>query len=224
MADPKIKYLSEVAQVSEQMADQVELALEQGDIPLILGGDQSISIGSIAGIASFYKKRNEKIGVIWFDAHGDSNLPSSNAVPYLGGMVITAAAGHWDSGLGAGLSMSNVVLVGARDLDPHERQLIDSGVLKVLPPGPRLAERLGAAVGDRDVYVHLDCDVLEPGLVPLEYQVPGGLSFEDLRACCTELTKRKVIGLEVSEFESEWLDGRPGSADKLVDAIAPLIG
>jgi arginase family enzyme len=54
--------------------------------------------------------------------------------------------------------------------------------------------------------------------------VPGGLSFEDLRACCTELAKRKVVGVEISEFESEWLDGRPGSADKLVDAIAPLIG
>ena len=68
--------------------------------------------------------------VVWFDAHGDSNLPSSSSVPYLGGMVITGAAGHWDSGLGGGLSMSNVVLVGARDLDPHERQLIDSGVLR----------------------------------------------------------------------------------------------
>ena len=69
--------------------------------------------------------------VVWFDAHGDSNLPSSNAVPYLGGMVITGAAGHWDSGLGSGLNLSNVVLVGARDLDPHERQLIDSGVLRL---------------------------------------------------------------------------------------------
>jgi len=162
--------------------------------------------------------------VIWFDAHGDSNLPSSNAVPYLGGMVITGAAGHWDSGLGSGLSMSNVVLVGARDLDPHERQLIDSGVLRLLPPGPRLAERLGNFVGSRDVYVHLDCDVLEPGLVPIEYQVPGGLSLDDLSACATELAKRKVIGVEIAEFESEWLDGRPGSTDRLIDAIAPLIG
>ena len=161
--------------------------------------------------------------VVWFDAHGDSNLPSSSAVPYLGGMVITGAAGHWDSGLGSGLALSNLLLVGARDLDPHERQLIESGVLKVITPGPRLVERLSAAVGERDVYVHLDCDVLEPGLVPIEYQVPGGLSFEDLRACATELAKRKIVGVEISEFESEWLDGRPGSPDRLIDAIAPLI-
>jgi arginase family enzyme len=78
-------------------------------------------------------------------------------------------------------------------------------------------------VGDRDVYVHLDCDVLEPGLVPIEYEVAGGLTFESLRACATELAKRKVVGVEIAEFEAEWLDGRPGSPDRLIDAIAPLI-
>ncbi len=161
--------------------------------------------------------------IVWFDAHGDSNLPSSSVVPYLGGMVITGAAGHWDSGLGSGLSMSNVVLVGARDLDPHERQLVASGLLKVVAPGPNLAGRLADAVGARNVYVHIDCDVLEPGLVPLEYQVPGGLSFEDLRACAEVLRKRRILGVEIAEFESEWLDGRPGSPEKLVDAIAPLL-
>ncbi len=161
--------------------------------------------------------------VVWFDAHGDSNLPASNAVPYLGGMVITGAAGHWDSGLGAGLKLSNVVLVGARDLDPHEKELIATGQLKLVEVGPNLPARLAAAVGTRDVYVHLDCDVLEPGIVPLEYQVTGGLSLDDLHACAQVLAQRKVLGVEVAEFESEWLDGRPASADRLVDAIAPLL-
>ena len=161
--------------------------------------------------------------IVWFDAHGDSNLPSSNAVPYLGGMVITGAAGHWDSGLGSGLSMSNVVLVGARDLDPHEKQLIASGVLNVVAPGPRLVERLSAAVGNREVYVHLDCDVLEPGLVPIEYEVPGGLTLAELHACAVELARRPVLGIEIAEFESEWRDGRRADPDVLIDAIAPLL-
>jgi arginase len=161
--------------------------------------------------------------VVWFDAHGDSNLPSSNSVPYLGGMVITGAAGLWDSGLGGGLNMANVVLVGARDLDPHEKQLIGSGVLKLVENGPKLVERLGAAVGKRDVYVHLDCDVLEPGIVPLEYEVPGGLSLDDLRACMTMLAQNKVVGLEISEFEATWRDGRMATTDKLLDALAPLL-
>jgi arginase len=59
--------------------------------------------------------------------------------------------------------------------------------------------------------------------VPIEYEVPGGLSFEELKACITELAKRRVIGLEIAEFESEWRDGRAGSPDKLIDAIAPLL-
>jgi len=161
--------------------------------------------------------------VVWFDAHGDSNLPSSHVEPYLGGMVITGAAGHWDSGLGSGLAMQNIVLVGARDLDPHEKQLIASGVLKVLAPGPNLPERLGAVVGDREVYVHLDCDVLEPGLVPIEYEVPGGLSFADLRACAAELARRRIVGIEIAEFESHWLDGRPADTNGLIDAIEPML-
>jgi len=161
--------------------------------------------------------------IVWFDAHGDSNLPSSHVEPYLGGMVITGVAGHWDSGLGSGLSMSNIVLVGARDLDPHEKQLVASGVLRILPPGPNLVERLSGVVGKRDVYVHLDCDVLEPGQVPLEYEVPGGLTFAELHACATELARRRVVGMEIAEFESQFKDGRPGDAEALVDAIAPLL-
>jgi arginase len=116
------------------------------------------------------------------------------------------------------------VLVGARDLDPHEKDLIATGQLKVVEAGPNLAARLGAAVGNREVYVHLDCDVLEPGIVPIEYQVSGGLSLEDLRACAKELAQRKVIGIEIAEFESEWLDGRPAAPDRLADALAPLLG
>jgi arginase len=178
-----------------------------------------------AGLATIpvVVRHNPNTCVVWFDAHGDSNLPSSHVEPYLGGMVITGAAGIWDSGLGSGLSMSNIVLVGARDLDPHEKQLVGSGVLKLLPPGPNLPERLGAAVGNRSVYVHLDCDVLEPGLVPIEYEVPGGLSFAELHACAAELGKRRIVGIEIAEFESQFKDGRPANADALIDALAPIL-
>jgi len=182
-------------------------------------GRCAAGLATMPGVA----RRHPQACVVWFDAHGDSNLPTSNEVPYLGGMVITGAAGHWDSGLGRGLDIANVVLVGARDLDPHEKSLIDSGRLKLVDVGPRLVERLAAAVGDRDVYVHLDCDVLEPGIVPIEYEVPGGLTLADLRACATELATRKIIGVEIAEFECAWLDGRPAATDKLVDAIAPLL-
>jgi arginase family enzyme len=200
-------------------ADALRAAMSQGHRSIVTMGRCAAGLASIPVIV----ERHPDACVVWFDAHGDSNLPSSNAVPYLGGMVITGAAGHWDSGLGSGLDLSNVVLVGARDLDPHEKELIGSGKLKLVEAGPDLAARLSAAVGERDVYVHLDCDVLEPGIVPIEYQVSGGLTLEDLRACATALAQRKIIGIEVAEFESEWLDGRPATPDRLADAIAPLL-
>jgi arginase family enzyme len=201
-------------------ADALRESLSHGHRAIVAMGRCAAGLATIPVIA----ERHPDACIVWFDAHGDSNLPSSTAVPYLGGMVLTGAAGHWDSGLGAGLRLSNVVLVGARDLDPHEKELIAAGQLKIVEIGPNLPARLAAVVGMRDVYVHLDCDVLEPGIVPIEYQVSGGLSLDDLRACATLLAKRKVIGVEIAEFESEWLDGRPASPDRIVDAISPLLG
>jgi arginase family enzyme len=200
-------------------ADALRESLSHGHRAILAMGRCAAGLATIPVIAERYPDAC----IVWFDAHADSNLPTSNALPYLGGMVLTGAAGHWDSGLGASLRLSNVVLVGTRDLDPHEKDLIASGQLKVVAKGPNLAARLAAAVGIRDVYVHLDCDVLEPGIVPIEYQVAGGLTLEELHACATMLAQRKIVGVEIAEFESEWLDGRPGSPDRLADAIAPLL-
>jgi arginase len=168
--------------------------------------------------------RRPEACIVWLDAHGDSNLPTSRPDPYLGGMVITGAAGMWDSGLGGTLSMSNVILVGARDLDPHEKQLIDGGRLRHLPVGAGLPGRLRAAIAGRPVYVHLDCDVLDPGIVPTEYEVSDGLSLEDLRAIAEVIAEQEIVGLEIAEFETPWSDGRLPSAHPLVAALAPLVG
>jgi arginase len=162
--------------------------------------------------------------IVWFDAHGDANTPATSTSGYLGGLVLAGAAGNWDSGLGSGLAWSNIVLVGARDLDPPEIDLINAGILQLVAPGADLARRLAEAVGRRPVYVHVDCDVLDPGLVPTEYSVEGGLSFADLRAACETLARSEVVGLEVAEFEGLWLDsGEPPSPEALIDALQPLL-
>ncbi|MBO0720767.1 MAG: arginase family protein, partial [Blastocatellia bacterium] len=75
IGDSKVKYLSEITLACRKVAEQVEAALELGSIPLILGGDHSIAIGSVSGLASFYRKQDHRVGVIWFDAHGDMNTP-----------------------------------------------------------------------------------------------------------------------------------------------------
>lgn len=171
-------------------------------------------------------KRHPDICVVWFDAHGDCNTPADQNYAehaYLGGMVLSGAAGEWDTGFGAGLNLAQVVLVGSRDLDPPEIAKIRAGCIQLIGPGERLGEKLAAAVKGRPVYVHLDCDVLSAGLVPTEYQVENGLSFADLKDACDALSRCTVLGLEIAEYEGAWPDGRLGNSGALLDAVAPLI-
>lgn len=170
-------------------------------------------------------RRCPDAAIIWFDAHGDSNVPigAASEMNYLGGMVITGASGEWESGFGAGLDLANVILVGARDLDPPERARIENGQLKLIEVGPGLAERLAAAIGNRQIYIHLDCDVLEAGLLATEYQSASGLSFDMLHEAFSVLAQYDVLGLEIAEYEDCWPDNRPNSADMLLDAIKPVL-
>lgn len=162
--------------------------------------------------------------VVWFDAHADLNTPSTSSSGYLGGMALSGPAGLWDSGLGAGLALSNVILVGQRDLDPAEERLIESGAVTHVPPGPELADRLRAAVAGRAVYIHLDCDVLNPGIVPTDYVVEDGLSLDDLRSACAVLAESEMIGLEIAEFQDAWEEGgEPVSPVHLIAALAPVL-
>jgi arginase len=147
----------------------------------------------------------------------------NGAGAYLGGMVISAAAGAWDSGFGSGLQWNNVILVGSRDLDPPEQERIESGQVKLVTVGPDIGHRLTEAIGNRSVYIHLDCDVLDAGLLATEYQVKDGLSWQDLHEAFQALSHCDIIGLEVAEYESAWPDGRPNNATPLLKAIEPLL-
>jgi arginase family enzyme len=182
-----------------------------------------------AGLATLpaVARRHPEAAIVYFDAHGDCNTPFEHPSPetaYLGGMVLTGASGEWSTGLGGELDLSQVALVGSRDLDPAERKRVAAGELRLVEPGPRLAARMLAAVGNRPVYVHLDCDVLNAGLLPTEYQVPGGLCWDELHDACAALRNRRLIGLEICEYEGIWPDGKAGELDRLIDAIAPLLG
>ncbi|MCW7538068.1 arginase family protein [Aquabacterium sp. A7-Y] len=203
-----------------QLATHCDTALARGHRLLTVLNRCACALATLPAVARHWPDAR----IVWFDAHADSNTPETSSSGYLGGLVLTGAAGLWDSGLGAGLRLSQVVLVGARDIDPAEQALIDAGSLQFVPPGEDLVERLRAAVGAHPVYVHLDCDVLEPGIVPTEYQVPGGLSLEQLAAASKVLAAQELIGLEIAEFEANW----PGSdlaaaTDPLLDALAPLL-
>ncbi len=194
-------------------------AFAAGRAPVTVAGRCAASLAALPVLA----EARPDAALVWFDAHADLNTPADTPTGYLGGMVIVGAAGRWDTGLGGGLDLSRVVLVGARDLDPAERALLDSGEVALVPPGPDLPGRLRAALRGRPAYLHLDCDVLEPGQVPHEYSVPGGLTLAELHAGVAELARGEVVGLEVAEFEAAWPDGRPGDPGLVVAALRPAL-
>lgn len=133
--------------------------------------------------------------------------------------------GWWHSGLGASLGADRVILVGARDLDVAEQRKVDDGTIVLVAPGVDLPRRLREVVAGRPVYVHIDCDVLEPGTVPTDYHVPGGLTLANLRAAAAVLADSELVGLEVAEFESSDNPGRDEEqAAALLDALRPLLG
>ena len=205
-----------------QLGAYVGEILDRGARPLSAMGRCAASLATLPQVA----RRRPDAAVVWLDAHGDCNAPTEGARSadhYLGGMVLTGAAGLWPTGLGADLELSQVILAGGRDLDPPERARIERGELALVEVGPGLGARLRQAVRGRAVYVHIDCDVLDAGLVPSEYQVPGGLSLRDLTEACAVLAEREVVGVEFAEFEGEWPSGAIDDGGRLVEAAEPLL-
>ena len=205
----------------EAMAHRYDTVYTAGQTPVTALTRCAVALATLPVVARFHPDAL----VVWFDAHGDINTPESSTTGYIGGLALSGPMGWWDSGLGAGVAPANVILGGARDLDSFERRLIDEGVVRHVPVGPNMLDDLDAAVGDRPVYFHLDCDVLEPGLVPTDYRVPNGLSLDELGGVARRLAENTVVGVEVAEFEDSWSDtGAEGDPGALLTALSPLVG
>lgn len=196
-----------------------DAVLAQGQRSVAATSRCAVSIATLPAIA--HARRDAC--VVWFDSHADLNTPETSASGYLGGLALSAPAGLWESGLGAGLTLDNIVLVGQRDLDPFELELIHTNRVRHIRPGADLPLELADAIALRPVYVHLDCDVLNPGIVPTDYVHEDGLTLETLRRACEAIAQSEVIGIEIAEFQNAWSeDGDPVSPAALLDALHPL--
>lgn len=204
------------------LAERLGETLSAGRTPLIALGRCAASLATLPVLADRYPGA----AVVWFDAHGDLHTPDTTGSGYLGGLTLAGALGWWDSGLGAGVDPADVLLVGARALDPAEQDLIEAGVITRLPVSASLAADLGAWVAGRPVVVHVDCDVLEPGTVPVELPVPAGLSLDQLHDCAVVLAVGDVVAVQVAELElHDPPDDDAGAAvRRLTAALAPLLG
>lgn len=215
--DRSLRFVDGIVTLSRRLAEAVQRALDEGWLPLVLGGDHSIAIGSIAGSSAHFTSRRQKLGVIWFDAHADMNTVETTPSGNIHGMGLAVCLGIGDQRLtsvgtpGAKIDGRNVALVGARELDAGERQhLRDSGVhvftirdidergvRQVMEDAIRVA-----SAGTAGIHVQLDVDVLDPDEAPgTGTPVRGGLSYREAHLAMEMLADaEKVAALDVVEI------------------------
>lgn len=198
----------------------VARSLGAGRVPVMVANTCSASLASLPVVA----RERPDATVLWIDAHGDFNTPETTGSSYLGGMVLAAACGLWDSGHGAGLRSRQVVLIGARDIDEAEGELLARHGVRIVPPAEATPQRIAGEIGDTPVWVHLDWDALEPGFVPAAYKVPGGLTPAEVGAIFEAIPAARIAGVELAEFEASGDAARDAAAvDIARDLTATLL-
>ncbi|HEX9654653.1 MAG TPA: arginase [bacterium] len=238
--DPKLKYLPEITKTLAHLAHDVGEALEREHFPLVLGGDHSIAMGSIGGVAAYLRKHNKKLGVMWIDAHGDMNTHETTLSGNIHGMPFAALLGKGASELvniGGNfqkLQPRNAVLVGVRNLDPKEQHLIrESGItVYTMEDIDRrgiyevIVEALEIATLHTD-YLHIsfDMDALDPQDAPgVGTAVRGGLTYREAHTAMEIIAgTRRVCSLEVVEV-NPILDIRNTTAEVATELVESALG
>jgi len=240
VGDPHRKYAAAITQVCLELAERVYAAAKEGRTPVTLGGDHSLAMGSVAGIARRRKEQGEKIGLLWFDAHGDMNTPDSSPTGNVHGMPVAHILGMGDPGL-AGIGgvkpkvlATNTCLVGIRDLDAREKQLIaDSGVsVYTMKDIDRhgvshvMEEAIDRALrGTSGMHVSFDIDSIDPGVARgTGTPKKGGLTYREAHLCMEMVADSKVLtSLDMVEI-NPILDNQNSTAELGAELILSALG
>lgn len=215
--NPRARYLSEIHQVCSDLADRVEAGLEAGQFPIVLGGDHSVAIGTISGLARYWRKRGKRVGVVWVDAHTDMNTPESSPSGNIHGMPLAVLLGHGPRELVAiagdqpALDPRDVCVIGARDVDESEKEIVRRTGVRVYSMSELddrgtatcVHEALFRATADTaGVHLSFDLDGVDPQHAPgVGTPVPGGLSFRESHLICEKAAATgKLLGVEMVEL------------------------
>jgi arginase len=240
LADSPGDALVAIAGVCRALAVETAAAVREGITPLVLGGDHSLAMGSVAGVATALAERGERVGVIWLDAHGDINTPESSASGNLHGMPVAHLLGLGDCRLSAistphpALRAEQCVMVGLRDLDPPERKHIrelgitaftmrdidERGLQAVM------AEAIAiASSGTGGIHVSCDPDWIDPTDAPgVGTPVRGGATFREAHlALEMAADSGKLLAMDLVEINPV-LDQRNRTAELAVDLIVSAFG
>ncbi len=234
--DPKLKYIDCIIPMGRRVTGAVGTSIQGGRFPLVLGGDHSLSVGSIRGAA-----KHKKVGVIWVDAHADFNTPETTPSGNIHGMPLAALCGLGDPRLVSlwdethpVLDPKRVAVIGARDLDPGERQnLRKAGVMVqsmeqidrmgMVNALEKAIEQVGRDV--EGIYLSFDMDALDPRHAPgVGTPVPGGLTFREAHLACEVVAETgKLIGMDMVEV-NPILDVQNQTAILAVEFIRSALG
>ncbi len=232
-----LKNLEEVVQATSELANRVAEVVEKGNFPLILGGDHSIAIGTIAGLSSTYKN----LGVIWYDAHVDMNTAETSPSGNIHGMPLAVLMGRGHERLvnifkeGQKVKPENIVIIGARSVDPGERLLIKDLGIKVFTMHEIDRDGMTSVMKEAIAYlqaknvdgVHLslDLDGLDPLYTPgVGTPVPGGISYRESHLAMEMLEDSGMITSAEFVEVNPILDEKNKTADVAVGLMGSLFG
>jgi arginase len=240
VGDTRARFLREIARASRQLSAKVERLVGRGRFPLVLGGDHSISVGTVSGIVKAAKAERKKVGLLWIDAHGDINTPETSPSGNIHGMPVAALFGEGPAelteigGEGAKVSPKNVAMVGVRSLDDGEKVRLKRFGVQVHTMSDvdrhgihKIMKQALARVTDGTGYVHVsfDLDAVDPAVAPgVGTPVKGGLDYREAHLIMELLHDSGVMtSLEMVEV-NPILDDRNTSAVVAVELVQSGFG
>jgi arginase len=238
--DEQARFLPEISECCRRLRSRVEGLLDDGKLPFVVGGDHSIACGTVAGISSHYHRQGQKVGLIWFDAHGDMNTPGTTESGNIHGMPLASCLGHGPDALTKlgerfpMIDVANSALVGVRSLDERERELVRStgvrcftmkdidthGIHVVME---QAIER--ASDGTAGFHLSFDLDGTDPTVAPgVGTPVPGGVSYRESHTVMELVAESgKLLGLEMTEI-NPILDNKNQTAKAAVEFTLSALG
>lgn len=238
------KYLPQIAATCERLGELTGQALADGKTPLVLGGDHSIAIGTVAGVSRFFRESNRTIGMLWLDAHADMNTPESSPSGNVHGMPLACCLGVGPDeltrmfGFSPKVNPANVALVGIRDVDQLEAQTVratgvrvftmreidERGMPAVIDEAIGVATR-GTAQGTAGFHLSFDMDFVDPQYAPgVGTPVRGGATYREAHLAMEVICDSgKMVSMEVVEVNPV-IDEVNRTADLAVELILSAMG
>ncbi len=238
--DPSARYKDDILKVCLKLAQQTQSSMQAGEMPLVVGGDHSIAMGTVAGVAAHLRSQQQKLGLIWFDAHGDMNRPETSPTGNVHGMPLAHLLGYGDPSLanllgpGPVVAPEQVALIGIRDIDQLERDFIKASGIAAFTM--RDIDELGMSEVSRQAlewvnqgtagfHLSFDLDGCDPSVIPgTGTLAPGGASYREthylLEDCASD---GRMLSMEIVEL-NPFLDHANLSAERAVGFVQSALG